>query len=370
MNDIKNLIENYENTLVKELEAKNNLDHVNIVDNTDKSSIFCCFANNKIGTFDQKMSKNSSNTKNGYLNKIFQYFQSLGYLKHVKNLKITCATNDNTIRVLNVKNKCIKTYQGHSAYLTCLTTIDENTIASGSSDNTIRLWEISSGNCFQTFTGHTGYIMSIAKLDENKLISAGYDDRIKVWDISRGVCLKSFELGVGKNICCLTVLDKNLVLYAGNGIYVRNVNRSGDHLEINENLVKCYAVMSRDKIIFANYLISFYKVNNNGRVTKFREFKGHERPILCLAILNESLLVSGSEDKTIKVWNMDSGTCENTLVGHVDSVTCLAKIDENTIISASRDETIKMWNIHSGYCFKTLEIKSPVLSMMLLKENI
>ena len=54
-----------------------------------------------------------------------------------------------------------------------------------------------------------------------------------------------------------------------------------------------------------------------------RTLKGHGGWVLCLA-LNGTTLFSGSADKTIKVWDVQSGECRRTLTGHGDWVRCLA----------------------------------------------
>lgn len=52
--------------------------------------------------------------------------------------------------------------------------------------------------------------------------------------------------------------------------------------------------------------------------------EAHSQPILCLAYNPyQHKLFSGSEDKTIKVWEMETGKCERTLVKHEGQVTDL-----------------------------------------------
>lgn len=66
-------------------------------------------------------------------------------------------------------------------------------------------------------------------------------------------------------------------------------------------------------------------------------------------------LISCSEDKTIRVWNLNSGACIRTLAGHADSVFCLQTLDNGEIASISFDKTIKLWHIQTGKCLDTLE---------------
>ena len=53
-------------------------------------------------------------------------------------------------------------------------------------------------------------------------------------------------------------------------------------------------------------------------------------------------VVSGSYDKTLKIWNIKTGQCCHTLRGHVDHVLCL-QFNDKQLVSGSADKTIKVW---------------------------
>ncbi|KAJ3211676.1 hypothetical protein HDU67_004355 [Dinochytrium kinnereticum] len=98
-------------------------------------------------------------------------------------------------------------------------------------------------------------------------------------------------------------------------------------------------------------------VERNWRRGNYRtsHFKGHSDGIMsiqydeCLA-----LLVSGSYDHTIKVWNTDSKECIKTLTGHTRCVRAV-QFDEHKIISGSLDRTLRVWNMKTFECIRVLE---------------
>ncbi|MEH2054397.1 WD40 repeat domain-containing protein, partial [Nostoc sp.] len=66
-------------------------------------------------------------------------------------------------------------------------------LASASADNTIKIWDVSSGQLLKTFTGHTDAVRSVAySLDGQQLASASRDKTIKIWDVNSGQLLKTF----------------------------------------------------------------------------------------------------------------------------------------------------------------------------------
>ena len=67
-------------------------------------------------------------------------------------------------------------------------------------------------------------------------------------------------------------------------------------------------------------------------------------------------IVSGSYDKTIRVWNVDTGECILTLKGHTDGVRSVVFNHDGTkIVSGSYDNTIRVWNVDTGECILTLK---------------
>jgi WD40 repeat protein len=72
----------------------------------------------------------------------------------------------------------------------------------------------------------------------------------------------------------------------------------------------------------------------------------HSDWIYCLQF-NSQILVSGSRDRTLKIWAMDSGTCLHTLYGHEASVLCL-QFDDRWIISGSSDTQMVVWDVTTG----------------------
>ncbi|KAL9959313.1 hypothetical protein ACROYT_G032627 [Oculina patagonica] len=85
---------------------------------------------------------------------------------------------------------------------------------------------------------------------------------------------------------------------------------------------------------------------------------GHSGTVRCLN-LNGNRLVSGSVDRSIKVWDLSfesywsGASCKVTMVGHMHTVRCL-QVDDKKVVSGSYDKTLKVWDIKTGNCQLTL----------------
>ena len=84
----------------------------------------------------------------------------------------------------------------------------------------------------------------------------------------------------------------------------------------------------------------------------FLTLYGHKLPILCCDIsYDTSLIISGSADKTIKIWGMDFGDCHKSIFAHDDSVTCIQFLpNTHYFFSGGKDGLVKYFDADRGEC--------------------
>lgn len=78
----------------------------------------------------------------------------------------------------------------------------------------------------------------------------------------------------------------------------------------------------------------------------------NSKGVYCLQY-DDTKIVSGLRDNTIKIWDRSDLQCVKTLTGHTGSVLCL-QYDDKVIISGSSDSTVRVWHVETGEMVNTL----------------
>jgi WD40 repeat protein len=112
--------------------------------------------------------------------------------------RLASASRDNTVKMWDASTgACLQTLEGHSNWVTSVAFSHDSTrLASASYDKTVKIWDASSGACLQTLEGHSSTVRSVAfSHDSTRLASASYDRTVKMWDASSGACLHTLDVG-------------------------------------------------------------------------------------------------------------------------------------------------------------------------------
>jgi len=149
------------------------------------------------------------------------------------------------------------------------------------------------------------------------------------------------------------ISPKTTILSSG-GFSNKSLSKNDSREKFNLNsLVKHRLSKSSSNFNLKNRL-------ENSQLNCFQILKGHESAINCLILIKDSnqeyLIVTGGQDRDIKIWHYSTGECIRTLTGHLDSISSLTKIRRNElIISTGDDRLIKIWEYHTGQRNQTLE---------------
>lgn len=95
--------------------------------------------------------------------------------------------------------------------------------------------------------------------------------------------------------------------------------------------------------------------------------KGHTDNINCLTVLPDGRIASGSNDKTIRIWNTETLTAEKILIGHTHNINCLSVLPDGRIVSASDD--LRVWNINTGETDKILKHSESIINLSVFQNG-
>lgn len=255
-----------------------------------------------------------------------------------------------------------KNILGHLHYVKTLAiTQDGQTLASGSSDKTIKIWNLADGNLIRTLFSHESGVIAVAiSPDKQTLVSSSNDQTIKIWNLVTGELIRTLDGHEGA-VWSIAITPNGQTLVSGSGdktIKIWNlqtgqlVNTLTHHL----SSVMSLAISPDGKTLVSGSNDKTIKIWNLATGELIQTITGHDDAVISLAISPDGqTLVSSSNDKTIKIWNLTTGELIRTLTGHNAEVFTLAiSPDGRTLASGSGDITIKLWNLNNGKLIRTL----------------
>ncbi len=284
---------------------------------------------------------------------------SHAYLKKVNLHRVNFAYADLTDSVFDETVSSIQTLAFHP---------EGRLIASGNSRGEVNLWELETKQS-KTIDKRDGDILSVAfSPDGNTLASGGRDCKLKLWVLKTNKCIRVFQKHNGEvsnvawspdsqTVACSS--DSEIKLYfIETGKLISNLEHDSEILVIAWSH-NGYTLASGSN----DSTIKLWDVNTGDRI---KTLTGHSDSVKAIAFSTDGeTLASSSDDSTIKLWDVATGKYFQTWREHNDMVNSIAlSPDEPILVSGSKDCTIKFWNIYTGQCIKTISEQAAVTSVV------
>jgi WD40 repeat protein len=229
---------------------------------------------------------------------------------------------------------------------------DGKTLASGSYDDTIRLWDVATGRTIRILTGHTGVYTVAFSPDGKTLASGGADDSVRLWDVATGRTIRILTSHIGEADSVAFSPDGK-ILASGNldhtvRLWDVATGRTIRILTGHTGAVSSVAFSPDGKTLATGTEDARLWDVATGRL--IRVLTGHTSLIDSVAFSPDGeTLATGSTDRTVRLWDVATGLPEGTLTGHTDYVDSVAfSPDGKTLASSSYDGTVRLWNAAVG----------------------
>jgi WD40 repeat protein len=261
------------------------------------------------------------------------HFGAIRHLKYLpyKNGYVASASGDSTVNVWNTLTwVSIQRYTNHTMTVYCLDQIDNDTMVSGSDDQTIRIWKISTGETLKTITFNVSvYVVRVFSI-EYKQIVCGASNNLQIFNYETGQLIRTL-CGHSSSVNSIEMLSEQFM-----------------------------ASGSNDKRMII-WDLSTYSIKYT--------LTGHTDWVRCIKRLSSNLIASGDWNGKIIVWNWLTGEQIFNLTGHKSTLNfnSLDLNDDQTLISGSWDKTVKFWNITNRALIRSINASISINALAMLK---
>jgi len=234
----------------------------------------------------------------------------------------------------------------HTKFVMSLAFSSDGTwLVSGSSDKTVKLWDVQTGGVVKTFHGHTDEILSVSISVGNTIIASGSrDETIHLWNIGTGEC--NVIKGHNDNVTTVSFSPTNpqLLLSASDDGTVQKWDTDGH--QIGSPIPGSHVSFSSDDAQFVSCKESAVTIWNTDSGEAVAEFHLAHAEFSHCCFSPDGKLIACASGHTIYLWDITGPVPHliKTLVGHIDKITSLI-FPSLTLISASKDRSVKFWEI-------------------------
>jgi WD40 repeat protein len=259
--------------------------------------------------------------------------------------KLFTGSDDNMIEVWDLStNTCTASFEGHEGQVNSLV-VKGGKLFSGSDDSTVKVWDQTTLNCTATLSGHTNRVGPLA-VEGEELFSGSLDKTIKVWDLRDNTCKATLKATLSEHTA-----NVNSLLVEGGKLFSCSADSTIKIWDLSTRTctdtlgAHATRLVSDGKKLFLGCWDTTIKILDLDTRAFIASLSGHADTPRVFT-LDCGKLFSGSNDKTIKIWDLATPTCIATLdAGPLYALTA----KDGKLFSGSSENTIKIWDFTASH---------------------
>ena len=272
---------------------------------------------------------------------------------------------DNTLRLWRVHEAALlRTMLGHPFPILSVKFSPSGIhLATGSDDSLVRVWQVSNASLLQTLQGHAGWVYSVAYSPDGRTIASGSNDfTVRVWRTTNGTLMQTIDEGMLEVLSVAYSPDATILAWgeADGTVRLRSTSEGKWLYILSDSTSQSRSIaFSSDGSLLASGTsdgnVYIWRVSDGALLQGFR---AHSQPVNSIAFSPDGeWFVSGSNDNNLRLWKLDSLLEENNafvspnavLVAHSGPVNSVVFSPDGALVaSGSDDATIRLWSV-PGY---------------------
>ncbi|KAE9387351.1 WD40 repeat-like protein [Gymnopus androsaceus JB14] len=278
--------------------------------------------------------------------------------------QIVSGSGDESVRIWDASTgKEMHKLEGHTNWVYSVAFSPDGTqIVSGSGDESVRIWDASTGKEMHKLEGHTGWVYSVAfSPDGTQIVSGSGDRSVRIWDASTGKEMHKLEGHTGQVYSVAFSPDGTQIVSGSGDVSVRiwdaSTGKEMHKLEGHTGQVYSVAFSPDGTQIVSGSGDRSVRIWDASTGKEMHKLEGHTNWVYSVAFSPDGTqIVSGSGDESVRIWDASTGKEMHKLEGHTGWVYSVAFSPDGTqIVSGSGDRSVRIWDASTGKEMHKLE---------------